>query len=271
MFLSTGASRKWRSIACAPASSSRNRSMPAAIATGSPIADHSEYRPPTQSHVSNTLPGSIPNSTAAARSADTAAKCRATASPPAAPPPSTAPSPLAVGTALPPLRAGRPCPHGTRRPRDTASALWTAPPPKAEASQRRAARAFAIVSRVVKVLDATMNSVRAGSSPARTEVRCAPSRLETKCTRGPPACGASARQAIRGPRSDPPMPMFTTSVIRSPVWPRHCPERTAPEKRAIASNPRSTPDAYRVVDLADRRLPRIAQQRVQHRRGPRWC
>ena len=37
------------------------------------------------------------------------------------------------------------------------------------------------------------------------------------------------------------MPMFTTSVIRSPEWPRHSPERTAPEKRAIASSPRSTP------------------------------
>ena len=141
--------------------------------------------------------------------------------------------------------AGRPCPGGIRRspdaaPPPAASPPLTAPSPRPPTSHRRAARALAIVSRVVKVLDATMNSVRAGSSPARVEVRCAPSRLETKCTRGPPACGASARQTIRGPRSDPPMPMFTTSVIRSPVWPRHSPERTAPEKRAIASSPRST-------------------------------
>ena len=113
--------------------------------------------------------------------------------------------------------------------------------PRASRSQRRAARAFVIVSTVVKVFEATTNSVRAGSSPCSVESRCAPSTLETKWTRGPSACGASARHTIRGPRSDPPMPMLTTSAIRSPAWPRQRPERTASEKRSIAASPRSTP------------------------------
>ena len=37
------------------------------------------------------------------------------------------------------------------------------------------------------------------------------------------------------------MPMLTTSVKRSPVWPRRRPRRTASEKRSIASSVRSTP------------------------------
>ena len=58
--------------------------------------------------------------------------------------------------------------------------------------------------------------------------------------RGPPELGASARHTIFGPRSDPPIPMLTTSVIRSPVKPRHLPERTAVDNRSIAPSPRST-------------------------------
>ena len=38
--------------------------------------------------------------------------------------------------------------------------------------------------------------------------------------------GGSASVTMTGPRSDPPIPIFTTSVIAFPVHPRHCPPRT---------------------------------------------
>ena len=69
-----------------------------------------------------------------------------------------------------------------------------------------------IDSSVVKVFDATMTSVVAGSSPRSVSARCAPSTFETKCTRGPSWSGDSARTAMAGPRSEPPMPMLMTSV-----------------------------------------------------------
>ena len=42
--------------------------------------------------------------------------------------------------------------------------------------------------------------------------------------------------AITGPRSDPPIPMFTTFLMRAPVKPLHSPLRTLSANAAIASN-----------------------------------
>ncbi len=53
------------------------------------------------------------------------------------------------------------------------------------AIQSRAVRAFVIVSMVVKVFEATMTSVVAGSSPASVSAISAPSTFDTKCVRGP--------------------------------------------------------------------------------------
>ena len=71
-------------------------------------------------------------------------------------------------------------PRRWSRPRRSACA--TAPSsPSRSTSQARAEAALVIVSWVVKVFEATMNSVRAGSRPASVSARCAPSTLETKC------------------------------------------------------------------------------------------
>ena len=53
------------------------------------------------------------------------------------------------------------------------------------AIQSRAVRALVIVSMVVKVLEATITSVRAGSSPLSVSATCAPSTFDTKWQRGP--------------------------------------------------------------------------------------
>ena len=91
-----------------------------------------------------------------------------------------------------PSPRSRTCWPGRCRTRATASALVetatkclaTAASRRALAAARpRAEPALVMVSWVVKVLEATMNSVRAGSSPARVSARCAPSTLETKCGR----------------------------------------------------------------------------------------
>ncbi len=69
---------------------------------------------------------------------------------------------------------------------------------------------------VVKVLEAIRNSVCSGARSSSTASSSCPSTLETKwkCLPGA-ANSASACTAICGPRSEPPMPMFTTSVM---VW-----------------------------------------------------
>ena len=78
--------------------------------------------------------------------------------------------------------------------------------------------ALVIVSCVVKVLDATRKSVVSASSSRRTSEMCVPSTLETKCTfRSRFVYGLSASVTITGPRSEPPMPRLTTSVIDLPV------------------------------------------------------
>ncbi len=84
------------------------------------------------------------------------------------------------------------------------------------AYQRLADCALAMVSAVVKVLEAIRNSVCSGARSSSTASSSCPSTLETKwkCLPGA-ANSASACTAICGPRSEPPMPMFTTSVM---VW-----------------------------------------------------
>ena len=119
-------------------------------------------------------------------------------------------SPARCRTPAPPLRWSR-----WRR------SAWRPPlrPSRAPGTTSRAERALAIVSWVVKVFDATMNSVVAGcSDPQRVgEVRAVDVRHEVharavvRCTAPAPAV------TIAGPRSDPPMPMLTTSVMRRPV------------------------------------------------------
>ncbi len=58
--------------------------------------------------------------------------------------------------------------------------LATASSPSARVSHDRAVRALVSVSMVVNVFDETMNSVSAGSRPARAAAMSAPSTLETK-------------------------------------------------------------------------------------------
>ncbi len=87
----------------------------------------------------------------------------------------------------------------------------TADSPSASTSQARAVRALVSVSIVPKVFDATTNNVDAGSESASTEATSAPSTFETNEQRMDSCRYArSASYAIAGPRSEPPMPMFTT-------------------------------------------------------------
>ncbi len=79
MFAANGAVRKCSSIACAPASRSRKLSGPIASINDRPIADHIEYRPPTQSQNANMFAVSMPNSETFSAFVDTATKCLATA------------------------------------------------------------------------------------------------------------------------------------------------------------------------------------------------
>ncbi len=110
-------------------------------------------------------------------------------------------------------------------------------------SQARARRALAIVSSVVKVLDETMTRVRAGSRPATVSAKWAPSTFETKWRRGPSRSGLSARAAMAGPRSEPPMPILTTSA-NAPPAPEKRPARTCSAKaRKRSSVPRTSSPA----------------------------
>ena len=67
-------------MAWKPASMSAKWSEPMAIMSDRPMAESTEYRPPTQSQNSNMFCGSIPNSATLAALVDTATKWRATAS-----------------------------------------------------------------------------------------------------------------------------------------------------------------------------------------------
>ena len=92
--------------------------------------------------------------------------------------------------------------------------------------QSRAVCAFIIVSAVVKVFDATTNSVVAGSSDGeRVDHRLrvdVGDELHGQARGGGYAC-SSAEATKRGPRSEPPMPMCTMSVIVRPECPVHDP------------------------------------------------
>jgi hypothetical protein len=110
-------------------------------------------------------------------------------------------------------------------------------PPRPDSSQDRAEVALVIVSMVVKVFEATTNSVSAGSRSRTASCRSAPSTFDTKRTVNSRSVKArSASYAIAGPRSEPPMPMLTTLRMRLPVWPVHLPERTCSAKSAILSS-----------------------------------
>ena len=147
------------------------------------------------------------------------------------------------------------------------AAKWspTAASPSACAIQARAVVALVIVSWVVKVFEETMNSVRDGSSPRSVSAMSAPSTLETKWLRScGGAKGASARVAMAGPRSEPPMPILMTSVIGWPSAPRTRPSRTSAAKPSIFS--RVPIDlGHHVVAVDQNRLAgEIAQGGVQH-------
>mmetsp|Transcript_11678 Transcript_11678/g.17487 ORF Transcript_11678/g.17487 Transcript_11678/m.17487 type:complete len:209 (+) Transcript_11678:1227-1853(+) len=87
--------------------------------------------------------------------------------------------------------------------------------------------AFVIVSCVVNVLEAMRKRVVSASTSFSTSAMCVPSTLETKCTlRSRLQYGLSASVIMTGPRSEPPIPRLTTSVIVLPVNPFHSPERT---------------------------------------------
>ncbi len=71
---------KCRSIVWKPSSSSTNAAGPTVTMTDSPMAEDTEYRPPTQSQNSNMLSAEMPNSATFSAAVDTATKCEAMAS-----------------------------------------------------------------------------------------------------------------------------------------------------------------------------------------------
>ena len=146
------------------------------------------------------------------------------------------------------------------------AAKWspTAASPTPCAIQARAVLALVIVSSVVKVFDETMNKVRDGSSPRSVSPMSAPSTFETKWLRNcGGAKGASARVAMAGPRSEPPMPILMTSVIGWPSAPRTRPSRTSAAKLSIFSRVPMT-SGIDVVAVDENRLAgEIAQGGVQ--------
>mmetsp|Transcript_40478 Transcript_40478/g.86360 ORF Transcript_40478/g.86360 Transcript_40478/m.86360 type:complete len:209 (-) Transcript_40478:173-799(-) len=95
--------------------------------------------------------------------------------------------------------------------------------------------AFVIVSCVVNVFEATRKSVVSASTSRSTSAMWVPSTLDTKCTlRSRLQKGLSDSVTMTGPRSEPPMPRFTMSVIGLPVNPFHSPERTRSTKPLIS-------------------------------------
>ena len=77
--------------------------------------------------------------------------------------------------------------------------------------------AFVIVSWVVNVFDAIMNRVVSAFRSFTVSARCVPSMFDTKCTFKSVLNGFNACVTINGPKSDPPMPTLTMSVILLPV------------------------------------------------------
>ena len=83
--------------------------------------------------------------------------------------------------------------------------------------QARAVAALVIVSMVVKVFEATRNSVRAGSSRRQRVADVGAVDVGDEVEARAVLPWARARDAIRGPRSEPPMPILTTSVNLPPA------------------------------------------------------
>ena len=122
-----------------------------------------------------------------------------------------------------------------------AKCAGTAAAPSRSCNQARAASALARVSWVLKVLEQTMNSVRAGSAEDSASTNCEPSTLATNARRGAPAAWAcNASTAMAGPRSEPPMPILMTRSKGCPVDPRTLPERTDSANFSIRSRSRRT-------------------------------
>ena len=169
-FCSSGTFLKCKSIAWAPARNSSKVLKPNCKAIGRPTADHTEYRPPTQSQKGKILDSSIPNCLAAEIFAVTANK-------------EFAICPLVQSLSL---------------------------------SQLTTTLAFMVVSKVVNDFETMMTRVLLGWARSKIRDSSAVSMLAKKCIRMPrlsiPGTCARASIARRGPRSDPPMPMWITSV-----------------------------------------------------------
>ena len=84
---------------------------------------------------------------------------------------------------------------------------------------------------MVNVFDAMRKRVVSALTSRSTSAMWVPSTLETKWTlRSRLQYGLSASVTITGPRSEPPMPRLTMSVIGLPVCPFHAPLRTRSTK-----------------------------------------
>mmetsp|Transcript_13495 Transcript_13495/g.39841 ORF Transcript_13495/g.39841 Transcript_13495/m.39841 type:complete len:243 (-) Transcript_13495:104-832(-) len=126
-------------------------------------------------------------------------------------------------------------------------------------NQALAEWALVMVSWVVKVLEATMKSVVSACTLRRVSAMCVPSTLLTKWTvMSRLEKGLSASVTMTGPRSEPPIPMFTTSVIFFPVWPFQSPECTRPTKASILASTSLTPG---ITSLPSTRIGVLARLR----------
>ena len=94
-------------------------------------------------------------------------------------------------------------------------------------SHARARWALVSVSSVVKVFEQTTRSVVSGLRSRTTTSRSWGSTFEIKCVLSLADVCFSARHTMRGPRSEPPMPILMTSVKGFPVAPICLPECTA--------------------------------------------
>ena len=130
---------------------------------------------------------------------------------------------------------------GVGRERDEVLGDGALVAPSFSSSQARAVCALVIVSWVVKVLEATMKSVRSGSRRLQRlgDVRAVDVGDEVRRAARPASTGAAPRSTMTGPRSEPPMPMLTTSVIVLPVWPFHSPAADAVGERAHLARARA--------------------------------
>ena len=148
---------------------------------------------------------------------------------------------------------------------DTATICFPKSPCPAS-SHDLAMRALAMVSCVVNVLLTITSIVFWGSSPSRTDSTWAPSTLLTKWQRMPRLKRRSAFTAMAGPKSEPPIPMFTTSVIS----PSACMSCTRSTKPSIRSRMSMTFRRHRVRRLK-RHLRCWPEEPCGGRRGSRWC